>query len=100
MAEAVLNDDPQPLMALIRRDTLSKQEKQKKEQERRQAILNDPMNPEHQKMIEMEIAQKQINDQFHYAHENMPETFARVTMLYIDCTINKTKIQAFVDSGA
>ena len=33
------------------------------------------------------------------AQEQFPEFFGQICMLYIDVTVNKTPIQAFVDSG-
>lgn len=34
------------------------------------------------------------------AQEYMPEAFGKITMLYIDIVVDKTPIQAFVDTGA
>ena len=55
---------------------------------------------EEQKRIEEEIARANIDANLLYANEFTPEVFASVNMLYIDCTVNKMPLQAFVDSGA
>ena len=41
-----------------------------------------------------------IQKQFLSAQEEFPEFFGQVSMLYVDTIINKTHVQAFVDSGA
>jgi DNA damage-inducible protein 1 len=41
-----------------------------------------------------------IDKNYQTAQENFPEFFGNITMLYIDVEVNKTPIQAFVDSGA
>jgi len=55
---------------------------------------------EEQKRIEEEIRRQNIDENLLYANEFTPEVFASVSMLYIDCTVNKVALQAFVDSGA
>ena len=74
---------------------------QQEEQERQYALLEaDPFNVEAQKKIEDYIKQQQISKNMEKAMEENPESFARVNMLYIDCTVNNVPIKAFVDSGA
>eukprot|EP01038_Epipyxis_sp_PR26KG_P008244 gene8244-11158_t len=70
------------------------------EQKDREALLADPDNPELQKKLQEKIRLENIEESFRIAMENMPETFARVTMLYVNIDINGYPIKAFVDSGA
>ncbi len=74
---------------------------QQDEQERQYALLEaDPFNVDAQQKIERLIQEQQIAMNMEKAMEENPESFARVTMLYIDCTVNNMPIKAFVDSGA
>jgi len=41
-----------------------------------------------------------VNENMNSAFEQLPESFARVIMLYIDCQVDSTPVKAFVDSGA
>ena len=56
----------------------------------------DPLNPEYQKLIAEEIRMENINENMETAMEHIPESFARVVMLYIDCQVNNTPVKAFV----
>lgn len=74
---------------------------QQEEQERQYELLeSDPLNADAQKKIENLIRDQQISNNMQKAMEENPESFARVTMLYIDVTVNNVPIKAFVDSGA
>ncbi|PNS16332.1 hypothetical protein CAC42_6439 [Sphaceloma murrayae] len=71
------------------------------ERERQLQQLNDdPMDIENQKKIEEIIRQHNVTANLEYAHEHNPESFAPVTMLYINASINGHDIKVLVDSGA
>lgn len=60
----------------------------------------DPLDVEAQKEIERMIHERNISENLECAMENMPESFTRVTMLYINLTVNHVPFKAFVDTGA
>ncbi|OLY84678.1 DNA damage-inducible protein 1 [Smittium mucronatum] len=65
-----------------------------------EALNADPFNVEAQKRIEDEIKKQNILKNMEDALEHNPESFASVSMLYIDTEVNNHHIKAFVDSGA
>ncbi|CAG9310585.1 unnamed protein product [Blepharisma stoltei] len=100
LAEGVKTSDP-IIIEEILLSTIQANKQHEIEQRRKEAVLDyDPLNPEYQRQIEQKIHQENINQNLEYAQEFMPEVFASVEMLYIDCKVNKMPLQAFVDSGA
>ncbi|KEG10219.1 DNA-damage inducible protein DDI1-like protein [Trypanosoma grayi] len=62
-----------------------------------------PLNesdPDFQRRLYEAIQRRNVDENFANALEFTPEVFAQVTMLYVDCEINKEKVKAFVDCGA
>ncbi|KAJ2230718.1 DNA damage-inducible protein 1 [Coemansia sp. RSA 485] len=63
-------------------------------------LESDPYDIESQKRIEEMIRQENIMQNMQTALELNPESFASVTMLFIDVMVNDTPVKALVDSGA
>lgn len=76
----------------------------RREQEEQARLLQqaaeNPFDIEVQRRIEEQIRAERINENMQSALEHAPETFGRVFMLYIACTVNNVPCKMFVDSGA
>ncbi|KAF9462037.1 aspartyl protease-domain-containing protein [Collybia nuda] len=92
--------NPQRFAELLRQ-TRERQYSSELARQREIEHLNaDPFDVEAQRKIEEAIRQQAVLENMEHAIEYSPESFGRVTMLYIPVEVNGKQVTAFVDSGA
>lgn len=97
LAEAVTSSDPTKFIQMLR----AERERNQEAQRQAMALANaDEFDIDAQRRIEEAIRQEQVMENFGSAMEFNPESFGRVTMLYVETQVNGHPIKAFVDSGA
>mmetsp|Transcript_17259 Transcript_17259/g.20750 ORF Transcript_17259/g.20750 Transcript_17259/m.20750 type:complete len:403 (-) Transcript_17259:252-1460(-) len=103
LANTLLTADTENLQLLLKRIHEINQVQRKRDAEERalqMKLAQNPMDMEAQRKLMEIIEQKNINDNYEQAMEFTPESFGRVTMLYVNMEVNGVPLKAFVDSGA
>lgn len=99
LAEAAQNNRVR--FAELLRQTRERQHEAETAKQREVDRLNaDPFDIEAQRRIEEAIRNEAVLENMEHALEYSPESFGRVTMLYIPVEVNGRPVKAFVDSGA
>ena len=97
---AIRAGDVSKLRGLMMMRHLKNHEQGFKRQQEQMEIERDPDNPEHQKKIAESIRMLNVQQNMELAIDELPESFGRIHMLYVNITINDYRLKAFVDSGA
>ncbi|KAF9450167.1 hypothetical protein P691DRAFT_497091 [Macrolepiota fuliginosa MF-IS2] len=99
IANAAQND-PSRFAALLRQTRERQDHAELQRQHEIERLNADPFDIEAQRKIEEAIRQQAVLENMEHALEFSPESFGRVTMLYIPVEVNSHPVKAFVDSGA
>ncbi|KAJ2957418.1 hypothetical protein NQZ79_g6864 [Umbelopsis isabellina] len=99
LAQAAMND-PERFNMMVQQIEQSRRQAETQKSAQIAALNDDPFDIEAQKRIEEAIRQENIAANLEAAMEYNPESFARVTRLYINVEINGKSLVALVDSGA
>jgi len=99
IAHAAQND-PARFADLLRQLRARQSEGELERQRDIERLNADPYDVEAQRKIEDAIRHQAVLENLEHALEYSPESFGRVTMLYIPVEVNGVPLNAFVDSGA
>ncbi|KAF9211861.1 DNA damage-inducible protein 1 [Podila verticillata] len=99
LAEAAVSNPPR-FHALIRELDEQRRNAESTRMRQIQALNDNPFDMDAQQRIEEAIRLENVAANLEAALEYNPESFGRVTMLYIEVEVNGHPVKAFVDSGA
>jgi DNA damage-inducible protein 1 len=97
---AAVRSNPQRFAQLLRELSMRRASIEQQRQVEIARLNADPYDVEAQRKIEEAIRQEAVLENLEHALEYSPESFGRVTMLYIPVEVNGHPVKAFVDSGA
>ena len=98
--DAIISNNIDYVASIIKERKEEYHRKQLEELKEIQNLEENPLDIENQKKIEQRLKNQLINENIKYASEENPDLFAQVSMLYVNISINKVKLIAFIDSGA
>ncbi|OZJ05488.1 hypothetical protein BZG36_01627 [Bifiguratus adelaidae] len=99
LANAAMND-PQRFAAMVQQIAQNRRQAEMMRSEHMSELASDPFDIGAQRKIEEDIKRENIAANLEAAMEYNPESFARVTRLYVRAEINGRQLVALVDSGA
>jgi len=97
---AAATSNPRRFAELLRELSALRADQERRRQIEIASLNADPFDIEAQRRIEEAIRQEAVLENLEHAIEYSPESFGRVTMLYIPVEVNGHPVKAFVDSGA
>ncbi|KAF9994742.1 DNA damage-inducible protein 1, partial [Entomortierella chlamydospora] len=97
---AAAQNDPNRFHEMIRELDVQRRSAEMARMQEINQLNADPFDMEAQRRIEEAIRLENVAANMEAAMEYNPESFGRVTMLYIDAEVNGHPVKAFVDSGA
>ncbi|KAF9986343.1 DNA damage-inducible protein 1 [Modicella reniformis] len=97
---AAAENDPNRFHEMIRELDVQRRSAEMARLQEIQQLNADPFDLDSQRRIEEAIRLENVAANMEAAMEFNPESFGRVTMLYIDVEVNGHPVKAFVDSGA
>jgi len=97
---AAVRSNPQRFAQLLRELSMRRASIEQQRLVEIERLNADPFDVDAQQKIEEAIRQEAVLENLEHALEYSPESFGRVTMLYIPVEVNGHPVKAFVDSGA
>lgn len=97
---AIMNLDFEKIRKYVKEEAEKMKEKFEQQKKLYREATQNPLSEESQKFIADSIRNDQIRANYEMAKAYMPDSYRKVFMLYIPMEIHKTKLKAFIDSGA
>ncbi|KAL3690297.1 hypothetical protein R1sor_016606 [Riccia sorocarpa] len=95
LGNAIIRGDIETMQNFLRSQHRQQLELRRQQQREIELMNADPFDVEAQRKIEEAIRQKNVDENWEAAVEYNPESFARVSMLYVDMEVNGIPLKTF-----